>query len=204
MVSLSDDQIRRLILELLRKRAKERPNNPEVGRSEMISLLQIPENVLDYNILHYLEEYGFVRLLSSRDGWHCAEITALGIDVIDHKEEFKSQFPFITATINIHGDNYGNIAQAVGESVINFNQQVSDAFKKAYEMIEGKTDIASEQKEETKKNAKMLEEELKKEKCDAGKIQQFWDWLRQNASWIVPTLTPVVMEGIKMAFGGSA
>jgi hypothetical protein len=203
MFSFTEDQVRHLILEILYNQEKENPSS-FTDRQTMQKMLNVPEKQIDFNMI-YLAQKSLVHLeLAGGAPWYCAEITAFGIDVIEQKEKYQSQFSFINATVNVQGDNYGNIAQAVGASAINFNQQVSDAFKKAYEVIEGKTDIASEQKEEIKKNAKMLEEELKKEKLDAGRIQQLWNWLQQNASWIVPTLAPIVMEGIKMAFGGSA
>lgn len=201
MSSLSDNQVRRLILEILYKKAKENPTSAYINRAKMVDILKIPENQIDFNTF-YLRDKVLVKLLTAMGSpWICAEITAFGIDVIENKEEFANQFSFVNAIIQVQGDNYGNIAQAVGESVINFNQQVSEAFNKAYGMIESKDNLTSEQKEEIKENTKLLEKELKKTEPDAGRIQQFWKWLKSNGEWVVPTLTQVVMEGIKIACG---
>lgn len=100
----------------------------------------------------------------------------------------------------IHGDVYGPAIQAVS-SQVSFSQQVNDAFRQAYGMVETKGDVPPEQKEEIKKNLNLLEEELNKKEPDAGKIQGLWKWLRRNASWVVPTLVQVILEGTKMALG---
>jgi uncharacterized protein YfkK (UPF0435 family) len=100
----------------------------------------------------------------------------------------------------IHGDVHGNVTQVVG-SQVNFNQQVTDAFKKAYSMVEKKEDISPEQKDVIVKNLNVLEEELQSKELDAGKIQEIWKWLKRNSSWLVPTLSTVIVEGIKIACG---
>lgn len=99
----------------------------------------------------------------------------------------------------IHGDIHGNVTQVVGEQ-INFNQQVTNVFKNAYNMVEKKEDISSEQKGEIIKNLKVLQEDLQSKKLDAGKIQKSMEWLKQNANWLVPTIIQVVMEGLGIAF----
>ncbi len=55
--------------------------------------------------------------------------------------------------------------------------------------------------ENVKKRLEILEQELKSNKPDAGKIQNHWKWLRRNASWVVPMITEVVIEGMKIALG---
>jgi len=100
----------------------------------------------------------------------------------------------------VQGNVYGNVMQAV-DSQVNFSQQVTDAFKKAYNMVEKKEDIPPEQKEEIIKNLKVVEEELQSKEPDAGKIQRSWKWLKQNAKWLAEMLTQVVMEGVRIAYG---
>ena len=201
MSSASDDQIRYAILEVLHKAARDNPTSFGLDRDKMQEILKIPENRIEFN-MPYLEEKGLVK----RSGfmgppYWFATITAFGMDVVEHKELYASQLPFIQVTIQqIQGNIQGNIIQAVN-SHINFSQQVTDAFKKAYSTVETKTNVSLEQKEEIKKNLKILDEELQNTKKDAGKIQKAWDWLQRNANWLIPTLTQVVSDGIKIAFG---
>jgi len=135
------------------------------------------------------------------DWW--AKITAFGIDVVEHKERFTSQFPFVQVTIqtqNIQGNAYG-VVQAAGNAQVSFNQQITDAFQQAHLEVE-KANIPKEQKEEVKTNLKDLEQELQKGKeADTNAIKRAWAKLKQNANWLVPTLAQVVTEGLKIAFG---
>jgi len=202
MSLFTDDQVRYLILNFLYQQEREKPDTfTDRDRDTMQRLLKLPENQMDFN-MKYLDQKGLVRLeLAGGAPWWCANITAFGIDVLEHKETFKHQFSFTNAIIHVQGNNYGNIAQATNNSIINIGQQVSDAFNKAYALIDGKTDVTVEQKTEIEKQTKILEEELRKNEPDAGTIQHSWKWLRENANWIVPTLSQVVIEGIKIACG---
>jgi hypothetical protein len=199
MSSLSDDHIRHMMLEVLHKAAKEAPTSVGLSRDKMKDVLQIPENKLDFNMF-YLRDKQLVRLYQAMGTpWESAEITAYGIDVVEDKEKYKDKFPFIQTTIQeIHGDVYAPVIQAVN-SQVNFSQQITDAFKQAYNMVETKGELPPEEKEEIKKNLKLLEEELKNKEPDAGKIQGLLRWLKQNANWVVPTIIQVILKGIEMA-----
>ena len=199
--NLSEDQVRYLVLKTLYENKKKNPTSDGMEKGKLIEL-KIPENSMEFNIL-YLRDKGLVKLFLYRNtiGWWAADITALGIDVIEHKDTYKSSFSFVNTTIQVQGNNYGNIAQAVNGSGISFNQEMSNAFKKAYEIIEMKKDISIEQKDTIRKNTSLLEEELQKTEPDAGKIQQSWKWLKRNADWLVPTLVQVVLDGINIACG---
>ena len=195
LAALSDDQVRLLILEILFKKARESPTNPYVNKEEMLEKTAVPEHQLDFNI-YYLGEKGLVRLETAMQGWYMAQITAFGIDVIENKETYKTSFSFINNTIQVHGNNYGNIGQAVNNATVNFNQNITNAFTEAYETIEARASTTAEEKEAIRSNSKLLEEEIRKEEPDAGKIQQLWKWLKQNASWLVPTLSQVVSDAL--------
>lgn len=198
--SPSNDQVRVMILDFLHKELQEKPRDV-TNKENIFQALGIPQKQLDFNMF-YLEEKGLVELITSMEGWHCAKITAYGIDVIENKDAFKSQFPFINnTTIQVQGNNYGAIIQANNHSTVTFYQQISDAFKQAYERIETEQGLAPELKAQIKIKTKMLEEELNKAEPDAGLIQQSWKWIKQNANWLVPTLTQVVTEGIRIACG---
>jgi len=201
MSSLSDSEIRHMMLEVLLKASQEDPTGVGLDRDKMKEILQIPENKMDFNMF-YLKDKGLVQLLQSLGTpWNFAQITAYGIDVVENKEKYKDEFPFIQTTIQeIHGNVYGSVIQAVA-SEVSFSQQVTDVFKQAYKIVETKGDVPPEQKEEIKKNLKLLEEELQNKEPDAGKIQGLLRWLKQNASWVVPTIMQVILKGIEMALG---
>lgn len=197
MPSISDDQIRHQILEILRNSARKNPTNAGVSREEMKEMLQISEQIMDFNVF-YLEEKGLARLLTVMGTpWISATITAFGTDVIEQKSRYADEFPFIQTNIQqVFGDVSGQITQVAGARV-NFTQTVTDSFKTAHDIVESRTDITHELREEIKENLKSLEEELKKKEADAGKVQKLWNWLKRNANWIVPTLVTVVLEGVK-------
>jgi hypothetical protein len=198
-MSAANDQVRNSILEILYNLSIQNPRGSAIEREEMVKLLQVADNIMDFNIF-YLEEMGLIRFfVASGAPWYSASITARGIDVFEHKDRFKGQFPFIQATIqNIQGDVNAPVIQSVA-SQVNFSQQVNEAFKQAQVIIESREGLSHEQKDEIKQQVKLLEEELGREEPDAGRIQKFWKWLKQNASWIVPTIASVVTEGYKIA-----
>jgi hypothetical protein len=202
MSSPSDDEIRHAILELLLRAAKDNPTVVGMNKQQVYENLQIPEERIEFN-MDYLEQKGLVvRSGFMGPPYWFVKITAFGIDVVEQKEKFAAEFPFIQVTIqHIGGNVYGPAVQAVNSQVI-FNQQVTDAFKRAYDLVESKTDATVAQKDEIKKNLKALEEELETKEADAGKIQKAWKWIQRNANWLVPTLSQVVIEGMKMALGG--
>ncbi|MEM3874169.1 MAG: hypothetical protein QXU45_03455 [Candidatus Bathyarchaeia archaeon] len=201
MPHLSNDQIRRIILETLYNDALENPTSLGVNRDTMKKILQVDESIIDFNI-RYLKEKGLIDFITHLGvPWSFARITAFGIDVVENKERYREQFPFIQAIIQeIRGNVYGQVVQAVNSEVI-FSQQVNDAFYQAYQILQNKTDIQPKLREEIKNKLQVLEEELKTEEPNLGKIQEIWKWLKKNASWIAPTLTHIVLEGAKIALG---
>jgi len=201
MPSAENDEIRHRILEILHKAAQENPEAVGVDRKRMLELLQTTKEKMDFNML-YLEEKDLVELHKVYGSlWEVANITAFGTDVVENKTKYGGQFPFVQTTIQeIHGNVYGPAVQAV-QSNVNINQQISDVFKKAQDMVDSRTGLSEALKNEIRENLKLLEGELKNRKPDAGKIQRTWEWLKNNANWIVPTLTQVVLEGTKIALG---
>lgn len=199
MSSVSNDQIRHRILENLYKTEQERPGDTGVDRKRLQEMLQVTNEKMDFNVL-YLKEKGLIELHKVYGvPWHTARITAVGIDVIENKNEYAARFPFIQTTIQeIHGNVYGPAVQAVG-SKVSFVQQLYDAFQQARGITEMKTGIEKSLREEVMRYLNSLEKELKKEELDAGKLQALWKWLKRNANWVVPTLTQVVVEGLRRA-----
>jgi len=199
MPSITHNEIRQHILEILYKFDEENPGSiGGLTRDRMKEVLQIPEKKLDFNVF-YLGKKGLIELSKGIGIWFYARISAFGIDVIENKEKYSERFPFIQTTIQeIHGPVYGPVIQAV-ESQVRFNQQVTTAFQKAREIIATNEEVPPTLMEEIRKHLNLLEEEIKSKEPDAGKIQALWKWLKRNANWVVPTLTQVVLEGLKMA-----
>ena len=202
MTESENDQLRRRILKLLYEKALKNPNDCAAKREELISSLSVPVNLIDLNML-YLHEKKLVKIVRAffvnrnLDHWELAVITAKGIDVITHQEKYVEQFPFMQVNLQkINGPIYGSAIQAVN-SQVSFSQQVTDAFKQVLDELDGSSFKSVEEKEEIKKNLKILQEEMQSKNADLGKIQKSWNWLKQNANWVVPTLTQVVIEGIK-------
>lgn len=195
---LSDEQIRRRILEALLKQHKDNPNYSS-SLAELTS--DIGKRELDSNVV-YLAGKRLIKITRSvpNHGWLSVRIEASGIDYLENLTKNKGHPTSNNQTISI--TNYGIYNQAVNGSEVNCgNQQVSDCFKTIYKMIEEKTGLSVIEKEEICKNTALLEEETKKSKPDAGKIQRFSDWFKQNAPWIIPTLTPVITDAVKRACG---
>ena len=196
---MSNDEIRILTLQHLYRLYHEDPKSFGINRVEMLELLNAQENLMDSNML-YLEQKGLVKLEKVLGSlWAWARITAFGIDVIENKQMYKQQFPFITVQVQeIHGDVHGNVVQAKDSQVI--IQQIDSAFQTARSMTESKTEISSELKKEIHENLLALQEEIKKKEPDAGKIQKCWNWLKRNANWVVPVLAQIVSEVVKSLY----
>ena len=198
MSEISNDLLRYQILEILYQRASERVDW-RVNREEIIKLIQAPENQIDFGVL-YLHEIDLAKVREVRgNNWSSVIITGKGIDVIEHKQKFAEQLPFIQVAIQKIDAVYGNAIQAIN-SQVTLNQQITDAFKQAYSLIDLKK-IPEEEKNSVRKKLEDLELELRKEKLDAGRAQNLWGWLKANASWLVPTLVEVFMESVKKAWG---
>jgi hypothetical protein len=204
MNETSNDLVRYKILEILYGKAKRTGTDWIVKRTEIKKLLPFDEKQIDFN-LFYLHERDLAKIMRVANyTWDTATITAKGIDVIEHKQKFVEELPFIQLAIQeINAPIYGSAIQTFN-SQVNFYQQVTDSFKQAYKLLEAKKDVTPEEKEEIKKKLTILEEELKKKDKDAGKIQRLWKWIKQNANWLVPmvpSLTQLILEGIKLALG---
>jgi hypothetical protein len=59
-------------------------------------------------------------------------------------------------------------------------------FQKVRNLTATKSDISYNMKEKVNEALILLEKELYKEKLDNRKIQETWEWLKDNAKWIAP------------------
>ena len=196
MSLVDNNQIRYRILEELYKYEQKEPGRLGVENEAMLGTLGATSEQMDFNML-YLEEKGLVELLKVMGSlWRNVRITALGIDVVENKERYMNDFPFIQAVIQqIQGPIYGTVVQAVS-SQVNFSQQVANAFQEA-QRLTNEQSIAKELKTEITENLEALKREIVSGQPDAGQIQRPWNWLKRNASWVVPTLTQIVVEGLR-------
>ena len=184
------------MLQVLYDEYYENPVNLGIDRKKMLELLQIPEKVMDANML-YLENKGLVRLHKTIGSpWTHAKITAFGIDVIENKEKYKEKFPFVQIQ-EIYGDVYGNVIQAKDSQII---KQIDSVFRRARDLTRIKKDIPLDLRKKTEEKLTFLEKELKKEEPDIGKVHGLWNWLKNNASWVIPIIKDVVVESLEAIF----
>lgn len=200
--AIDNNEIRHRILQILYNDAMKYPDHIGIDRDEMKRLLQIPENTMDFNIF-YLSQQGLIEIQTTMGRpWLYAMITAFGTDVIEQKDRYAQDFPFVQTNIQqVFGDVSGQVTQVTGGQA-SFSQTIVDSFKTAHDIANTKKEISADVKREIEEKLRLLEEELKKKQAaDAGKIQKLWDWIKTNASWLVPTLAQVVSECIKIIFG---
>lgn len=199
---MSDDEVRHAILDLLYKEAKKDPYGG-LYADKIQEALKVPISQMEFDASYLEQKRLITRSKLVGPSYWFASITARGTDLIENRQKYKNEFPFMQTTIlQIHGDVNAPIIQAVN-SQVSFNQQINDAFKQAYIVVQAKADISNVQKAEIINDyLKPLEEELHKDDPDLGKIQRLRKWLGQNANWILPLIATVVIEGTKRAVGG--
>ena len=197
MSGTTNYSVRLKILEILYNKATE-GTDWAVEREEMKRLLPISENQLDFNML-YLNDKKLANIRKLDPGnWHTTNITGKGIDVIENKQQFARELPFIQVAIQeIGGKVYGSAVQAVQSEVVS-NLQETNKFEQAYEQVR-KALISPDKKEEINANLKALEKELLKEKPNKNKIDAIWEWLKGNADWIVPAIAEIVTKALTSA-----
>jgi Mn-containing catalase len=76
----TEEEIRRGMLEVLYRRAKDSPGDPRIGREDLQKALGITDEVLDTN-LSRLKEKGLVE--AEGDPWLVAYISSEGVQVLD-------------------------------------------------------------------------------------------------------------------------
>jgi hypothetical protein len=93
------DEIRHSILTVLYKNAETAPNNPEISRKQLLDALKIADSLIDFNI-SYLEQERLLKITrKSNDIWLFVKIISSGVNIIEHKEQNKSRYPFLSASI---------------------------------------------------------------------------------------------------------
>jgi hypothetical protein len=246
METLTNDQIRKAVLEILYDQEDKCPDpgDPLWSNFALQEKLQV-SNAQVNACIYYLEQKGLITMykrsiesfgpdflqkysniiqgnakifigpqenLKFRNPppLYLLKITALGIDVVESKDKFAKEFPFMNVTIqnisgilqNIGGNNYAPVTATQGDqNVITINQQITDAFKQAYDKVKD-SELPPQQKEAINRKLKEMEQELHKEdKADVGKIHKISKWLKDNANWIVPIVSNAIKKGLDLACG---
>ncbi|MGA3110579.1 MAG: hypothetical protein ABSE15_00920 [Candidatus Bathyarchaeia archaeon] len=102
----SHDEIRFSILTILYEKAELTPKDPMIDREKFTEVLNVPDNKIDFDLIYLEQEKLIARAnLYRGSSYKSSKITSAGINVIEHKEENKNRFPFLTATIPIQIQN---------------------------------------------------------------------------------------------------
>lgn len=108
------------------------------------------------------------------------EVELLDLSEFNEKENSKSSV-YNQITIS---DSQGVVIDSTNVSI-----NIQDAFNKIYQQLD---DENPENKEEIQVKIKELEEEVQKEEIDKSKVQNIYNWLKNNANWTIPTITQIV------------
>ncbi len=198
MSRMMNNSVRLRILEILYKKAAD-GGDWAVQREEIRQLLPIPEKQLDFNVL-YLHDKKLLKInVLEKGNWQATKITGKGIDVIENKPRFAGELPFVIEGVQeIMGEQPAESVVNTEQCDVNLYQQVSRAFEQAYEQIK-KSDALPEKKQEIKANLKALENELPKQKPNKNKVNAIYDWLKENAEYVIPTITESVTKVLNSA-----
>lgn len=184
---MENKEIRRKILEYVYQKNEEIPQIM-VKREELLDYLDIKDSKL-VNAALYLEEKGYLKLLKSIGSqFVTCQITSYGIDLVENPEGFNQEFP-MNITQNIIQDSTG---VAIGNNITQ-TIDINNSFKSIYEDLDRKN---PENKKQIKEEVKKIETELKKENINQSKLSKSLTYLKENASWIIPTLLEIIKENI--------
>lgn len=102
----SHDEIRYAMLTVFYKKAETDSHDASVGVEELIKILNVDEHIIEFNLMYLEEEKLLKHTVFLNDcPVGAMTISSAGINVIEHKEENKNRFPFLTATIPIQIQN---------------------------------------------------------------------------------------------------
>jgi len=170
-------EIRRKILEYIYQKNLNKPKYM-ASREELKTNLGINDAELDNNVL-YLDGKNLLKL-NKRLGaiFLEAEITINGIDSIEKPKPNEKTTAPVTQIIQ------GNIGVVLGnDNVQTIN--IVDNFKPIYNEIEKRN---PQNKERIISEVETIEEELKKKKPNNSILKKSISYLKENASWIIPSL----------------
>jgi hypothetical protein len=128
-------------------------------------------------------------------------ISSRGIDHIEEGSDFSAPVIKVeenqsSAQINVNGPNYGYINSVSGQgNTVTYNQQVSEAFKKAYSLVNSDLRFATEM--QASEQLKQIQMEIeKKDHANKGKLQAGLEWLKEHTYEIALIVEPFVLKAL--------
>ena len=196
-MSLTDNQVRLEILQLLYNLASDNPSSLGIDRAIIQATLHISQQQMDDSV-SFLEANGLVGLFRA-DGtkWTFAKITGDGLDVVDHKERYAEKYAFTqNETSQIQESKQQKFSKK--DPNANFTELVAISFKQASDQVLGSSK-SNYDKSKIEKRLKEFQKELTKaKKADLNSIQKDWAWLKKNAGFVCPEVAPAVLETIRL------
>lgn len=184
---MDNPEIRRKILEYIYSKNEQQPLYM-AQREEVKQFLNVSDAKLDNNVL-YLESKGYLKVGKSIGSiFVYAQITSDGIDLVENPEQLNTMFP-VSIIQNIIQHNTGVIIGDHNIQKIN----ITDSFIGVYREINEKN---PNNKQQIIIEVKKIEEELKKPTPNKTIIDRSIEFLKNNASWIVPTLIDIIRKTI--------
>jgi hypothetical protein len=146
----------------------------------------------------FLEANGLVAF-SKADGtkWTFAKITGYGLDVIENKERFAEKYAFMQNTTS-QIQEQGQQKFSKKDFNANFPELVCTSFKQASDQVLGSSKSNSDKSKIEKQLREFQKELTKAQKADLGSIQKDWEWLKKNAGFVCPVVSPAVLETVKL------
>jgi len=187
--------VRRKILEILYEKYNE-DSDAYITNTELLNRLRCSESELRSN-MKYLEESGYAKVIWSLGSEFASRILVDGIDLLEGRKEFDKTFTTPSVYIeHLEQKHYGEGPQigymGSGSSVT----VIKNSFNEIYKELE-KIELDKEHKQIAEKRIKEVEEELQKDDPSSTKVKAIIDFLKKNASSIVP----MVVETIKKILG---
>lgn len=200
----SNNEIRMAILEELYYEEMRNPLGLGLANTALYSSIQAEKNQVDACVI-YLQQKRLLTLeqFGGADGpGYLAKITAYGTDAFENKDKYKQELPFLQVAVqNFNGPSYGNATIVQGNrNQVTINQQITDAFKSAHDILNQKNDLSEAEKTSINTELNELEQEVRKEKnADPIKLGTKLGWLKEHSIEIASVVVTVVTEVIKLA-----
>lgn len=193
MLSLEED--RKRVIKFTYDWSKTRPQIP-VGNETIANELDLSVEVATESAQYWVDK-GYLEIVDRTISSFFVRINADGQKLVE--TNFKPSMTEL-ARINViqTGDVYGNIIQA---SEGNINAQVTNRFAPVYDALDVHDGLSEEQKTEIKAILKELEQELSSQSNNTAKIKEIMDILKEKTSWLLPMLSPIIVEAIKKGLG---
>lgn len=184
--TVTDAETQTRILEILLEAQEKDPSGFGAHRSIVKKELGISEKGMDHHMA-YLATRRLVRLVEVPNFlWLWAKITAFGVDTLENGGMQKISFQ----------ESQGDGDEDTKAGLV---QRLADAFQRAHDLMLEKGGLSEKREKAVLEKMNLLEEELTKKEPDAGKIQETWKWLKDNANWVEPVLRQVVFESVILA-----